>query len=112
MKKTIKVTMMRKVSSAKEWIEKAADDTRDWGIAMDVKVEKTITLTKDEFQAIADDLLEDNKIFVENSDLMRVDEQRVWHCIKLVCKELPYELYINSEGYDYARYTGIRVRGF
>ncbi len=110
MKKTVKVVMMRKVSSAKEWLERALNDR--CGITVDAVVEKTITLKKDEFQAIADDLLEDRAIITENKEVMQVDENRVWHIIKVRCKDMPYELYINSEGYDYARYTGIRVRGF
>lgn len=108
MKNTIKVVMMRKVASAQEWLKKATED--GYGISVDAVVEKTITVPETAFREMAENLLDDNTIIMENQDSMWVNRDKIWHVIKINCKELPYELYINSEGYAYARYTGIRVK--
>ena len=99
----MKVTMVRKAPSAKKWLE-------DWGgSVVEVATEKTITLQRSEFEAFANDLLDEYAFITENKDLMRVDENGVWHCIKVVCATMPYCIFVNSEGCDYARYTGIYV---
>lgn len=109
----MKATMIRKASSAKDWLDRAAEIKQLFGRkpqAVEVVIEKTITLKKDEFQKFADNLLDDSEIVKENVDLMRVDENDVWHCIKVTTRDLPYSILVESEGYDYARYTAIIVK--
>lgn len=110
--RTMKATMIRKAASAKDWLDRVADIKHVFGRqpeVVEVKIEKSITLPKDEFQRFADNLLDDSDIVKENLDLMRVDENKVWHCIKVTAKGLPYSILVESEGYDYARYTAIVV---
>lgn len=109
----MKATMIRKASSAKDWLDRAAEIKQLFGRkpqAVEVVIEKTITLKKDEFQKFADNLLDDSEIVKENVDLMRVDKNGVWHCIKVTSRGLPYSILVESEGYDYARYTAIIVK--
>lgn len=108
----MKAAMIRKASSAKDWLDCAArmEYNGETVKKVEVAVEKTITLKKDEFQKFADNLLDDSEIVKENIDLMREDENGVWHCIKVTSRGLPYSILVESEGYDYARYTAIIVK--
>lgn len=108
----MKAAMIRKASSAKDWLDWAARMEYDGETVkkVDVAIEKTITLPKEEFKKFADNLLDDSEIVKENIDLMRVDENGVWHCIKVTSRGVPYSILVESEGYDYARYTAIIVK--
>lgn len=108
----MKATMIRKASSAKDWLDCVArmEYNGETVKKVEVTVEKTITLKKDEFQKFVDNLLYDSEIVKENVDLMRVDKNGVWHCIKVTSRGLPYSILVESEGYDYARYTAIIVK--
>ncbi len=108
----MKAVMIRKALSAKDWLERATDIKELFGKepeAVEVVVEKTVTLSKAEFKEIADNLLDDHKIIAENKDIMRVDENGIWHVLKIKGRGMPYSILIDSEGYDYARYSAIRV---
>lgn len=99
----MKVTMVSKAPSAQRWL-------KDWGgSVVEVITEKTITLPEDEFRIFSNDLLDEYPFITESKDLMRVDENGVWHCIKVECATMPYCIFVNAEGCDYARYTGIFV---
>lgn len=108
----MKAAMIRKASSAKDWLDCAARMEYDGETVkkVDVAIEKTITLPQYEFKKFADNLLYDSEIVKENIDLMRVDENGVWHCIKVTSRGVPYSIQVESEGYDYARYTEIVVK--
>lgn len=109
----MKAAMIRKAASAKDWLDRAAEIKHLFGRkaeVVEVAIEKTITLPKDEFQHFADNLLDDSDIVKNNLDLMRVDENEIWHCIKVTANGLPYSILVESEGYDYARYTAIVVK--
>lgn len=108
----MKAAMIRKASSAKDWLDCAARMEYDGESVkkVNVAIEKTITLPKEEFKKFADNLLDDSEIVKENIDLMRVDENGVWHCIKVTSRDLPYSILVESEGYNYARYTAIIVK--
>ena len=70
-------------------------------------VDKEITLTDKEVTAFESDLLAYSEIIKKHKDLMRVDENEVWHCIAVTSKKANYRILVESEGYDYARYTAI-----
>ena len=101
----MKAIIVRKVANIKDWHDAVAE-YKEMPQA-EVKVEKTIHLTAAEFDKIANDLFEDCKWVQENKDLMRIDEDGVWHMIALQCKDRNYKILINSEGFSYPRYTAI-----
>ena len=106
----MKAIIVRKVANIKDWHDAVAEYKYMHGKEMpkaEVKVEKTIHLTATEFDKVANDLFEDCKWVQENKDLMRVDEDGVWHMIALQCKDRNYKILINSEGFAYPRYTAI-----
>lgn len=70
-------------------------------------ITKTISLSKEHFELIANNLEKDNIIFVENIDMMYV-RQGVWHCICL--KWGQESILIMSDGYPYPRYCGIQMQ--
>jgi len=45
------------------------------------------------------------EVVIEN--LMRMDEHGIWHCIKVTARGSKVSVLVNSEGYDYARYTAV-----
>lgn len=72
---------------------------------MDAVVEKEIVLTDAEFAAFENDLLADSEIVKQHEDLMQVDGNGIWHCIAITTATAKYRILVESEGYDYARYT-------
>jgi hypothetical protein len=68
-------------------------------------IEKVMELDKDEFDKFSVDLLSDYDFIKENIDLMYVDSDGVWHCILVKLKDGCESILIESEGYDYARYS-------
>ena len=108
----MKAVMIRKALNAKDWLERAADIKEIFGKepeAVEVVVEKTVTLSKTEFKEIAENLMDDHQVIRDNKEVMRVDENGIWHVLKIKSNEMPYYLLIDCEGYDYARYSAIRV---
>lgn len=106
----MKAIIVRKVANIKDWHDAVAEYKYMHGKEMpkaEVKVEKTIHLTATEFDKVANDLFEDCKWVQKNKDLMRIDEDGVWHMIALQCKDRNYKILINSEGFSYPRYTAI-----
>lgn len=75
---------------------------------VEVVIEDTIFLHSAEWNRIANDLLVNLPLVTENKDKMFIDSEGVWHCIALVSSvDSDGVLLINSEGYDYPRYTAI-----
>jgi hypothetical protein len=70
-------------------------------------VEKVIELTEKEYDAFADDLLEERDFIKDNIKLMYFDHDRVWHCILVKAKDKQEGILVEAEGYDYARYSAI-----
>lgn len=103
----MKARMVRKASSFQQWVERVA--MQNDGEEVKAVIEKEITLPDAEFEKYLNDLLEEKDFIKENKDLMKVDENGVWHCIKVVGGRIKGQIIIQSEGYDYARYTSLML---
>lgn len=106
----MKARMIRKVANVKDWYEAVDEYKYVHGKEMpksEIIIEKRIKLPRAEFDRIANNLLDDCKWVQDNKDLMRIDENGVWHVIALESKGVGYRLLINSEGFSYPRYTAI-----
>ena len=68
-------------------------------------IEKTVMVTKKQFDKFLDDLLADNKYIDENKELMYIDSNEVWHCIFITTKDSDFGILVQSEGYGWARYS-------
>lgn len=68
-------------------------------------IEKVIELSEKDYLTFADDLLEDSTVIKENNGTMFMDADGVWHCILVKAEGSRDGLLVESEGYDYARYT-------
>lgn len=101
----MKARMVRKASSTNQWAERVA--LQKDGEEVNVVIEKVITLSDTEFKNFCLDLLEDKNFIKENQDLMKVDENGVWHSLKVVGTKAKGQIIVQSEGYDYARYTSL-----
>lgn len=100
----MKATMIRKASSSRDWLQIAGKDLHT---PVEVKIEKTIKLTQAEFKKFESDFFEDSELIKSNQDKMFVDENEIWHCIKITAPHTSYSILVESEGYNYARYTAI-----
>lgn len=67
-------------------------------------IEKVIELDKHEYDSLIKDFFKDRHWITDNIENMWREEE-VWHCIIAKCKGEKVGLLIESEGYDYARYT-------
>lgn len=105
----MKVYLVKKAASVKDWEEskKCIEVYSGAKAKREVVIEKTINLTPAEFAAFCDDLLEEKDFIKENRDLMKVDENGVWHCIKVTARGSKVSVLVDCEGYDYARYTAV-----
>ena len=106
----MEVTMIRKASSKNDWYERFNQIQEMFYRKPETEqavIEKEIMLTNKELAQFESDLLRDSEIVKENCDLMRVDESGVWHCIAVTSKNANYQILVECEGYDYARYTAI-----
>ena len=72
-----------------------------------VRIEKEITLSETEYETFINNLNDDYAFIAKNKELMYTDKDGVWHCILVRSKENPHMILVQSEGYDYARYTAI-----
>ena len=70
-----------------------------------VAIEKIITLTNDEYNAFACDLLADQDFIRDNKDLMHMDDDFTCHCILVKTQGANNGVLIECEGYDYPRYS-------
>jgi len=68
-------------------------------------IEKVVELEQAEYDEFANNLLDDRDFIEENKDLMFVDTNDVWHCILVKAKGATDGILVESEGYEYARYT-------
>ena len=69
-------------------------------------ITKTISLTKENFELITNNLKKDNILFVENIDMMYVS-QGVWYCICLQAGE--ESILVMADGYPYPRHCGVQM---
>src|SRR5665647_2364531 len=70
-----------------------------------VVIEKIITLTAEEFNAFASDLLADQDFIRDNKDLMHMDDDFTCHCILVKTQGGNDGVLVESELYDYPRYS-------
>ena len=68
-------------------------------------IKKVILITEDEFEVFINNPLKDYDFIANNKTLMGMDEDGVRNCILVCAKSYPNAVLIDSEGYDYARYT-------
>lgn len=68
-------------------------------------IEEIIELEPSEFGNFAENLLDDYDFIAKRTDKMFVDSDRVWHCILIKAKDSKDGILVESEGYDYARYS-------
>ena len=101
----MKARMVQKASSTNSWAERVA--LQKDGTEVKVVIEKVITLSDADFKKFCLDLLEDQDFIKQNQDLMKVDDNGVWHCIKVVGTKAKGQVIVESEGYDYPRYTSL-----
>ncbi len=71
----------------------------------EVLVKKVVTLEIEEFRNFENRLLDNYDFIKENKEHMFIDENGVWNAILVTAKEIDYGILVQSEGYDYARYT-------
>ena len=69
------------------------------------KVEREVILSDQEFKAFADELLADQPWILKSDG--GHNEQGELRCIRVINKRTGDKVIVNSEGYDYARYTAI-----
>ena len=68
-------------------------------------IEKVVKLSKEEFEDLLKNPLNDRSYVRDNKSLMFEDKDGYWHCIYVVAEEYDYGILIESEGSDYPRYT-------
>ena len=68
-------------------------------------VEKAIAVSHAEFDNLKRNPLRDNKLIVDNADLMHCDSDDNYHCLLIYDKENGDGMLIESEGAAYARYA-------
>ena len=89
----MKATLKCKAESLKELLPKS-----------NVTIEKTILLDKQDFTDFSYDLLEDWGFIKENKKSMFSDMLGE-HCLLIMYDGADFGILVQSEGYDYARYT-------
>lgn len=72
----------------------------------EVVVEKVVELKKKYFKDFCNDFLKRRLFITNNRELMRLKDGVV-HCIRVTTKDSEFDVLVNSEGYNYARYTAI-----
>jgi hypothetical protein len=78
-----------------------AEDFTVW----DCVIEKIVELPEDEYKYFKTAPLRDMPFISENIDLMHRDENGVFHCLLVLGEESSDGVLIESEGYNYARYS-------
>lgn len=78
-----------------------ADDYPVW----DCVIEKIVELSENEYKYFKTAPLRDMSIIAENTDLMYKDSDGVYHCLLVLGEGSSDGVLIESEGYNYARYS-------
>lgn len=78
-----------------------ADDYPVWNCV----IEKIVELRENEYKYFKTAPLRDMSIIAENTDLMYKDSDGVFHCLLVLGEGSSDGVLIESEGYNYARYT-------
>lgn len=70
-----------------------------------VEVTKVIELTQEQYQHFSSHLLEDMPFIAANRELMSGGSDGVTRCLLVTTRNIRGGLLIDSQGYDFARYT-------
>ena len=84
---------------------------RGEGQVTEYVVERTIYLPKEKFIHFRSHLLDDNDELINYRNEMYVDENNVWHVLMFCSMIADVMILVNSEGFNYARYTSIISNG-
>lgn len=68
-------------------------------------IEKVVRLSREEFEDLIKNPLNDRYYIKQNKDKMYEDKDGFWHCIYVIAHGYDYGILIESEGSDYPRYT-------
>lgn len=102
----MKAIFVRKAGDI-EQVKQDTETIRSWGKdGCEYSIMKTIVMTAKEFTAFTDNLLVDQDFIKQNNGLMRVQEG-VYYVLEVTTPNIGISILIDSEGYDYARYTAI-----
>jgi hypothetical protein len=71
----------------------------------DCAIEKIIFLSDDRYKNFKQNMLRDESFIAENKEEMWVDENNITHGILVMSENSNDGVFIDSSGYDYARYT-------
>ena len=81
------------------------------GFEADYIIERTIYLSSEKFIHFRNHLLEDNDELINYKNEMYVDKNNVWHVLMFCSMVADIMILVNSEGFNYARYTSIISNG-
>ena len=71
----------------------------------DCVIEKIIFISDDRYKNFKQNMLRDQQFIAENKEEMWVDENNITHGILVMSENSKDGVFIDSSGYDYARYT-------
>lgn len=74
-------------------------------------IERVVYLSRRDFIPFREHLLEDNAYIINHKNDMFVDENNVWHVLMFCCIQADIMILVNSEGFNYARYSAIISNG-
>jgi len=101
----MKALFGRKFYSIKELKEATEEAKEDGVIGSDYTVVREVELGDIEFQNFTSNFLEDQP-WIKKSD-GGINEKGELRCIRVINKDTDETILINSEGYEYPRYTAI-----
>lgn len=70
-----------------------------------IRIDKIVTLPDREFQGFAQNLLRDYDFIAENIDIMGTDNDGTTHCLLVMSETDSGGYAVDSQGYNYPRYT-------
>lgn len=103
----MKALFWRKVSSIKELKEITQEALRRGQRGQDYSVTKEVLLDDKDFRTFADDFFEDQPWITKGDG--GVNEKHEVRCIRVINKGTGEKILVDSEGYDYPRYTAIEI---
>ena len=68
-------------------------------------IEKVVKLPNKEFASFFHNPFFDYDFIKVNKELMRIDNNEIWHCILITGEGYDFGILVNSEGSSYARYA-------
>lgn len=71
----------------------------------DCSIEKVVHLESDEYDRFRNNMLDEYDFIRENSGLMRCDGNGIFHCLLVVGENRRDGILLESEGYNYGRYS-------